>query len=196
MKTSRYLLLKTLWVALLPVFPLYVIMPFLGTYDILNEPYASVGVLIVAPIACFIWAIIPFLLWRLLRWIRKTFQYEDMPENFVPCLLPWFIPLYHTLLATFATYLAACLGWENANLLFTYGQPAYFFVGNYLMEFPQLNIISISPIVLSSVMAIVGIYKVLDDRPPVKHWQWYFITPVLVLGIGIIVAHVRLCYFT
>ena len=193
MKTSRYLLLKTIWVALFPVFPLHVISPLLIIYIGHNYKLTSAAILLFVPLVFIIWVIIWLIMWFLLRWIKKAIQYEDLPENFVPCLLPWVIPLYYTLFVTFVAYLTAFYELENANMIFVFSQPVYYCIWVLLIESPPINIFSALPLVLSSVMAIVGIHKVLDERPPVKHWQWYFFTPVLVLGIGIILAHVGFC---
>jgi len=197
MKTSRYIFLKTVWVVLRPLLPIYVVLPFWSVYVLFSHKYISIGSFVVAPVAFVVLSIISFTMWRVLRWIRKTIQYEDLPENFLMCLIPWFIPLLYTLLVTFAACFTACLGWEHAPFFLFCSQLMYFFVWNYVDEYSPWIIITASflPFIVSFVTAIVGYYKVLDDRPPSKHWHWYFCTPVLLLSIGIIVAHVRLCFF-
>jgi len=155
------------------------------SYSNLQEIFTIIGII----------AIILLIFLGVLFWIRKMIQKEDLPKNFLLCLLPWFIPLYYTLLVTFTACLTNYFGWEQANLFLFFSQSLYFAIWILFNEHPLIIFVLVLPLVISIVTACIGYYKITRQKTPSKNWYWYLCAPALVLGIGIFAVHMRSNFF-
>ncbi len=164
MSTTRYLILTTLWAALLPAMIL--------STPILALACVSPAILFAGPVL----ALVIFLFYRYGKFWQQFSQAAkdgQIPANFSLRILPFFLPLFYVLLLAAIGFYLEPTQKDSVLALFMWGLPQYFPVNAVNLLFRTFNggrleNLALAPLVASAFPALIGTIYVFRLAPPPK----------------------------
>ena len=167
MTTKRYLILATLWAALLPALWFHFLLSLSVLFTGIRGGEVALLVTSICALMFFAW-----LCWigiRTLIQLRKTLQKTGLPASPIMRCLPFFLPLLYTLLLTIVGFVIVTQSHKIGTTILILGQPLYL-----LLHFPKMLTVSDSserfvtlPLTVSIITAVIGSFWVSYRIPPV-----------------------------